>query len=114
MGEGDRAKRSPDRIRALLMRRVQRHLPAVIEALAASAKIEGREGHADRKLFFAMAGMLPAAGLSPRDATAAAAAAGAAAGARLERALAQHEELTRNPPKAPVIDNTGEEFKASR
>ncbi len=94
-------------LQALVLRRLQRSIPTVAAALAKSAAIEGKKGHADRKLFFAMAGMLPAAGLSPRDATAAAAAAGAAAGARLERALAQHEELTRNPPKAPVIDNTG-------
>ena len=101
-------------LQALVLRRLQRSIPTVAAALAKSAAIEGREGHADRKLFFAMVGFLPAAGLSPRDATAAAAAAEAAAGARLEWALARAEELNRNPPKAPVIDNTGEELKASR
>ena len=102
-------------LRALLMRRVQRHLPAVIESLARSAVINGREGHPDRKLYLAMAGMLPstAGGLSPRDAAAADAAASAALGARWERALAQAEEMERNPPQAPVIDQKGEEFEAS-
>ncbi len=102
-------------LQALLLRRIQRHLPGVIESLARSAVIDGREGHPDRKLYLAMAGMVPstAGGRSPRDAAAADAAAVAALGARWERALAQAEEMERNPPQAPVIDQKGEEFEAS-
>ena len=85
-----------------LMRRVQRHIPAVISAMVETAKLEGREGFQDRKLLLQLAGL----GVSSRPGSiAAAAAAGAAMGSQLgdryERALNQAATAAEQP--APVV-----------